>query len=253
MPDSNKMHWPAGQQGAVSLSYDDGLPVHFELVAPALEAAGLHATFYIPVYDAVIRYRDHWRSMAARGHEIGNHSLFHPCVGGPERQWLDPVYDLRNYNTRRWLEEIAVANDVLYQIDGQPERTFGNTCYDNRIGPDGSSVPMEPLLPRFFTAARGSNTGAPVNLEAYNRFNLGTRDCDQMSFEAIKSEIEAVASAGGWIIYTLHGIDRSTHAIYNDAAEHARLIEWLGLNHERIWTVPIIEVVRHIDSIQKSR
>jgi peptidoglycan-N-acetylglucosamine deacetylase len=238
--------WPDGRLGAVSLSYDDGLPVHFELVAPALESAGLRATFYVPVYDSVIRYYKNWQDLAARGHEIGNHSLFHPCVGGPNRAWLDPIYDLRNYTPRRWSEEMAVANDVLQRMDGQVERTFGNTCYDNRIGPENSSVSMEPLLPQFFIAARGTNTGGPVNLEKFDRYNLGTRDVDQMSFNEIQAEIEAVVAAGGWIILTLHGIDKKTHNIFNTIEDHAALVEWLGRNRQRIWTAPVIEVVRYL-------
>jgi peptidoglycan/xylan/chitin deacetylase (PgdA/CDA1 family) len=242
------IRWPEGQRGAVTLTYDDGLPVHFEVVAPGLEAAGLRGTFYVPVYTGVLPYAQAWRALAARGHEIGNHSLFHPCVGGPERAWLDPVYDLRHYTVRRWEEEIAVANFVLQQVDGQAERTFGNTCYDNRIGPEGDSTAMEPLLPRFFTAARGSDTGSPVNLQAVNFYDLGTKDCDQMSFEEMRAEIEGVVESGGWIIYTLHGVGLETHSIHNDAREHARLVEWLGEHKDRIWTAPLIDVVRHLRS-----
>lgn len=44
-PNKRQFHWPEGKLGAVTLSYDDAIPSHFEQVAPALEKAGLRATF----------------------------------------------------------------------------------------------------------------------------------------------------------------------------------------------------------------
>lgn len=45
----NAFDWPEGKRGAVSLTYDDALPVHYERVAPLLEDHGLRATFYTNV------------------------------------------------------------------------------------------------------------------------------------------------------------------------------------------------------------
>ena len=37
--------WPEGEKGAVSFTYDDALPCHYEVVAPAWEAHVLQVTF----------------------------------------------------------------------------------------------------------------------------------------------------------------------------------------------------------------
>ncbi len=240
--------WPDGQTAAVSLTYDDGLPCHFETVAPAHEAAGLRATFYVPIFDSVIRYRDRWRELASHGHEIGNHSLFHPCLRDPGREWLDPAYDLHSYTPRRWKEEMAVANDALHQIDGLSERTFGNTCYDITIGPASDPVLLETLMPPFFSAARGQQAATPVDLDHLNRYNLGTKDIDYLTFEQVRADIEAAAASGGWVIFTMHGIGEGTHRLFVDSQEHARLVQWLGENRSRIWTAPLRDVVRHLTS-----
>ena len=74
----NAFDWPEGKRGAVSLTYDDALPVHYERVAPLLEDHGLRATFYTNVLSLGAN-PEAWRQVAACGHELGNHSIFHPC------------------------------------------------------------------------------------------------------------------------------------------------------------------------------
>ncbi|MGB1892738.1 MAG: polysaccharide deacetylase family protein, partial [Candidatus Latescibacterota bacterium] len=71
------LDWPEGKRGAVSLTYDDALPVHYEHVAPLLEEHGLRATFYTNVLSLGAN-PEAWRQVAAQGHELGNHSIFHP-------------------------------------------------------------------------------------------------------------------------------------------------------------------------------
>jgi hypothetical protein len=240
-------NWPRGCRAAVSFSYDDGLPVHFEHVAPLFEAAGLRATFYVPVVTGLRSYAPQFRALAQAGHELGNHSLFHPCrAEGDRRNWLNPAYDLASYNERRWNEEMAVANFALQQVDGLTERTFGNTCYDNWIGPDDARVPLEPMMERHFIAARGELTGRPVDLAARNFWNLGTINADFHTFEQLRAELEALIAAGGWIIYTIHGVGGDTHRLHIDRGEHTRLVQWLGDNAARLWTAPVIQVVRHL-------
>ena len=73
--------WPNGAKAAVVLSYDDGVDVHLDYVAPDLEAAGLRGTFFVPGHSESLAKRfPEWRALAARGHELGNHAIFHPCL-----------------------------------------------------------------------------------------------------------------------------------------------------------------------------
>lgn len=249
MNSENHVNWPGGCRAAVSLSYDDGIPVHFEHVAPLLESAGLRGTFYVPVVTGLRSYPDQFRAMAMAGHELGNHSLFHPCRCEGERgNWLNPAYDLATYNERRWNEEMAVANFALQQVDGLSERTFGNTCYDNWIGPDDARICLEPMMERHFLAARGQLTGRPVDLSSLNFWNLGTINADYHTFDQLRQELETLIAAGGWIIYTMHGVGSDTHRLHIDTQEHRRLIAWLGEIRDRLWTAPVIDVVRFLRS-----
>src|SRR3546814_7923192 len=69
----------------LSLAYDDALDSQLDNAIPALDRHGFHASFYLPLAADTLRTRlDEWRAAAARGHELGNHTLFHQCSRSEE-------------------------------------------------------------------------------------------------------------------------------------------------------------------------
>jgi peptidoglycan/xylan/chitin deacetylase (PgdA/CDA1 family) len=221
----------------VSLTYDDALPCHHETVAPALAAHGLRATFYLDrrVLDAPAA----WRSVAAAGHELGNHTLFHPCH---DAAWQDPAYNLRHYTPTRWLDEVTLANAILTQLDGRPTRTFGNTCHATHLGAGAGLAPIAPLAAQRFAAARGGMTDRPIALDRIDWFDLGTVPGDGRDFSSLQREIAALAATGGWLLYTFHGVGARDHTLHVAAAEHARLIAWLADQRDWLWVAPVRDV-----------
>jgi peptidoglycan-N-acetylglucosamine deacetylase len=242
------IRWPKNAQAAVSLTYDDGITNHYQVVAPQLVAHGLRGTFYAPIKSDLIQTPLAWRKLAARGHELGNHTIFHPCwsVNGKYADWLPDAHNLEQYTEAKWLDEINTANRSLRLVDGRSERTFGNTCFDNYLGPASEPICLEPLIARTFLAARGEDTGKPVNLQELNFNNLGTIWADRRSFGDFVPEMEDLIHHGGWIIYTMHGVGEGSHRHCIDAGEHLRLLDFLHANANRIWTAPVIDVVRHL-------
>src|SRR5260370_38355880 len=70
------------KQCAVVLTYDDAIDADLDNVLPALDSLKLKGTFYIIGSSPVVTRRmKEWRKAAAHGHELGNHSLYHPCDG----------------------------------------------------------------------------------------------------------------------------------------------------------------------------
>jgi peptidoglycan-N-acetylglucosamine deacetylase len=199
-----KRSWPKGCRAAISLSYDDGIINHHQHVAPQLEAHKLRGTFYAPLNSDLMQNALAWRKLAKNGHELGNHSVFHPCWSIQERyaDWLPEDFNLVDYDEERWLDEMTTANRALALVDGKSERTFGNTCFDNYMGPEDKPICLEPLIKQCFSAARGEDTGKPVNLDAINFFNLGTIWADDRKFADFRPELAQLIESGGWIIYT---------------------------------------------------
>lgn len=83
--------------------------MHWHEVAPLLEAKGMRATFYTPISPGFRTDLESWRSLAAAGHELGNHTVFHPAhatlvdwlEGHRNEVWSGPVLGLVRHLQRR--------------------------------------------------------------------------------------------------------------------------------------------------------
>jgi sialate O-acetylesterase len=238
--------WPDEIVCAVSLSYDDSVPVHYERVAPLLEEHDLRGTFYLTV--SALGNADAWKAVAEHGHELGNHSLFHPCRRIPpgNYKWLAEHYDLADYTMGRFRDELAMANLTLDLVDGGKPRTYGNNCTNLTIGRGENEIPMDPVLDELFVAARGTITNRPVDPQKPNFTRLGHYSGDEKTFEQIRDEIEAARRSGGWIIYMFHGVGEGTHNLFIADEEHRKLVEWLAGERASIWTAPVVDVAEHL-------
>ena len=104
-----------GKKAAVVLTYDDALDVHLDNVVPALDSLGFKGSFYLSANfpGSKNRIKD-WRTAAGNGHELGNHTLFHPCdASKPGRSWVSPQNDLGKYTTNQLVREIEMTNVFL--------------------------------------------------------------------------------------------------------------------------------------------
>ena len=237
--------WPNGAAAAVSLSYDDSLPVHHLHVAPLLEQHGLRATFYLSMWN--LQDPDAWKAVAQHGHELGNHSLFHPCRRTPGMEsWLSADYDLMAYSPKRFRDELALANKMIDLLDGGKPRTYGNNCTNLTIGRGDAETPMDPILAELFVAARGTITNQPVDPARPAFTRLGHYSGDGKTFAQMRAEIEAARAQGGWIIYMFHGVGTGTHTLFVADEEHRQLLAWLAQERASIWTASVVEVAQHL-------
>lgn len=133
---TNEFVWPGGQKVAVSLSYDDALNSQLDNAVPALDKYNLKASFYLLPNSSVMNERlEDWKVIAKNGHELGNHSIYHPCRGSlPNREWVTPHHDLDNYSVEQMIEEVTTANTFLKAVDGNTERTFTPPCLESLAG-----------------------------------------------------------------------------------------------------------------------
>src|ERR1043165_7021766 len=115
-----------GKKCTVVLTYDDALNTHLDDVIPLLDSVGFKGTFYLTAYPPGCSKRiGDWRNAAAEGHELGNHTLFHPCIGNaPGREWVTKDYDMSTYSVKRMIDETRMTNIFLQAIDGKSSRTF---------------------------------------------------------------------------------------------------------------------------------
>jgi peptidoglycan-N-acetylglucosamine deacetylase len=213
----------------VALTYDDALPSHLDCVVPALDRLGLRATFYVPVNGPRLQHRvEAWRAAARSGHELGNHSLFHPCRRDQpsEQSWMPEEYNLAHYTPRRWLEEMSVANFTLELIDGQAHRTFGNTCCDEHIGP-ARQISLHGLIGQLFPAARGPLNSAVVDPDRPCLAGLGHFSGDGKSLGDLQSIVDQAVRARSLAIFMFHGVGPGDHGLFVDREVHDEFIRHL--------------------------
>ena len=246
IPETLRKLVPGHRHCIVSLCYDDGLTSHHAEVAPLLGAHGLRATFYPHLQGRFLGEIPQWRTVAAAGHEIGNHTIFHPCY---DQKWLDRTYHLRHYSPQRWKDEIQVANAVLRSVDRCTQRTFGNTCHDNIIGEGDKIDRIDVLAQDHFIAARGVHTRRPVDFDRLNWYNLGNRGIDGCRFAELQPELESLLQAGGWLLLTIHGVGPQEHSLNLPECEHRRLLEWLAVAQEQVWVAPVRTVAQALRQI----
>jgi len=242
--------WPDGAKAAVALTYDDGVDVHLDHVAPDLEAAGLRGTFFVPGHSESLAKRlPEWRALAARGHELGNHAIFHPCLrtvpqGG--RDWVRPEYALESYTVPRMIDELRAANTTLLALDGETVRTLGYNCGDTTAG--GSSY-VDAARPLFLAARTGEDRVA-ADVRALDPMLVPSWMVVNASGDEMIAFVRKATDAGGLAVFMFHGVGGG-HNLDVSREAHRQLVDWLVANRKTVWTDTFRAVMAHVTAEQK--
>ncbi|WP_343051203.1 polysaccharide deacetylase family protein [Pseudaquabacterium terrae] len=236
--------WPGGATLAVSLSYDDALPSQLDNALPALNALGLKASFYLTLSSETLAQRlPEWRAAAAAGHELGNHTIFHPCSrsAASDRDWVAPHRDLDRLSVAALRDEIVAANGFLHAIDGRTERTFTAPCGDLRAGGE----PYLPAILPLFLGIKSRSGGVTDDVLAQDLHDVSTWAPVAADADALIGFLEraAAASSGrGLASITFHGIGGDYLAVSKHA--HERLLRHLATHPGRYWVATFADVAR---------
>ena len=235
---------------AVSLTYDDGLNVHLDKVIPVLDSAGFKGTFYLTGYrEGVSKRLNDWRKAAANGHELGNHTLFHPCAaiadGRDYTDWVIPEYDLNNYTITRIVDEIKMANIFLKAIDGKDKRTIAYPCGDCFIK-DSAYVP---LIKSELAGGRG---GSGYNkIDKTDIFHIAAIGIDdKYSGEELIDFVKKAQETNTLLVFCFHGVG-GEHRTNLSLSKHNELIRYLKQHEKDIWVASLLEIADFILKYQK--
>ena len=236
-----------GKKCAVVLTYDDAINQHLDNAIPLLDSLGLKATFYLTAFSQSMQTRlNDWKKLATHGHELGNHTLYHPCIGGKGREWVSKEYDLNNYTVKRMVDETRMTNLFLYSLDGKSKRTFAFTCGDMKIG-DSSFINA---MKNDFVAARAVRS----EMHKLNEIDLYNVDCYMVNGETTEQMIEWVKKASetnSLLVILFHGVGGG-NALNVSLEAHRGFLQYLKKNEKDLWIAPMLEVAEYIKS-QKSK
>jgi peptidoglycan-N-acetylglucosamine deacetylase len=231
------------KQCAVVLTYDDAIPEHLDNAIPVLDSLQLKATFYITAYATKNRIND-WKKTARKGYELGNHTLFHPCIGGKGREWVKPEYNMNNYSLQRMIDEIKMTNIFLEALDGLTKRTFAYTCSD-RIVNDTSFIN---LLKNDFVAARAVRN----QMHTIDQIDLYNTDCYMVNGEsALQMEqwVQQAMKTHSLLVILFHGVGGG-NALNVSLSAHHDFLTYLKQNEAKIWIATMMEASQYIKTYQ---
>lgn len=248
------LHWSAsaqfnqawkGKKCAVVITYDDAINEQLDNAVPVLDSLGLKATFYITAFSNSMQTRlSEWRKLSVNGHELGNHTLNHPCIGGTGREWVPQDYDLSKYSVKRMIDETRMTNVFLQALDGKTKRTFAFTCGDMKIGDSSFIIPMK----NDFTAARAVRN----EMHKINEVDLYNVDCYMVNNHTAEQMIEWVKQAtatNSLLVILFHGVGGG-NSLNVDVAEHRKFLTYLKQNEKDIWIAPMVDVAEHVKEWQ---
>lgn len=239
-----QFRWPDGKKAAVVFTYDDALDGHLDVAVPQLDEFGLKGTFYCIGNSPSLYIRtDEWRKIAQNGHELGNHTIFHPC-NGTRGDWVKPEYDLRKYSLDQIVAELKTANTLLKAIDGKTERTFAYTCCDYVAGGTDFSGEVEKL----FVAARLDGS-VPENMNNYNVYKTPSWGVNNPTAEQLIAFVDEALKKGTIAVFMFHSVGGGYLNV--GAEEHRKLCEYVKKNEKDIYTSTFLEVMQFVKNSGK--
>ncbi len=237
----NQGFFPNGRRAALSLSFDDARATQLDYGIPLLDSWGVRATFYVVPSNLAPR-ADEWRHAHATGHELGNHSLKHPCTGN--FSW-SRERALENYTLAQMESELNAASDAIEQLAGVRPRTFAYPCGQTFVGRGVGLNSYIPLVARLFSAGRcfmGEVANDPRFCDPAQLFAF---DSDCQDFDRFKTLIDAAIADGSWLVFAGHDMTEAGR----QTTRLGVLEQVFGYCRQResdIWVDTIANVASHV-------
>jgi peptidoglycan/xylan/chitin deacetylase (PgdA/CDA1 family) len=189
-------------RAAVSITFDDARPSQLDHGLPVLDANGIRATFYVLPRHVAPR-RDAWRAVAAAGHEIGNHSMTHPCSGNHRSSQANPLEDL---TVDALAADIARADDELHALLGVTARTYAYPCGQTTVGRGEQKASYVPVVARRFLAGRGYRGETANDPDACDLALLDAFHGDALTLDAMLATVDGAVEDERWAIFAFHEV-----------------------------------------------
>src|ERR1035437_6081194 len=171
--------WPRGKKMGLSLTFDDARLSQIDKGIPLLDKYGVKGTFYLSP-DAMVQRLDGWKKAVKNGHDIGNHSLVHPCTGNFD--WSRDKA-LENYTLMEMNSELDSSNNVVQAALGVRPLSFAFPCGQTYIGRGSITSSYVPVISAKFESGRLWRSEGPNEPAFCDMAQLTGMELDGKSFE----------------------------------------------------------------------
>ena len=250
----------------ISLTFDDALPEHLDVVAPILNEHGFHGTFYTHLSAPDFAPRAGcWKKLSEQGHELGNHTIFHPADS--QKSWVTSANAIDDYSVERMAAELRAANDWLTLLDGKADRSFAYPCSNSVVGrhgvlrrsirntrlertrlatwldafpgPGDTRSSYRSAAENLFTACRGGGLTLCDEIPAtdrMDRFMLPSVSIENDPLENIQHFVNRGWSGSKWPILQFHGVG-GDHGQNCAPKVFEKFVHWLASEGACVMTI----------------
>lgn len=238
--------WPEGKRMALSLSFDDARLSNVDAGTALLDRFGVKATFFV-LPSAVEKRLDGWKKAVASGHEIGNHSVKHPCSGN--FVWARPNA-LETYTPEAMRAELLEANRRIEALLGVRPEVFAYPCGQTFVGRGVNTRSYVPVVAELFVSGRGWLGEAPNDPGYCDLAQVTGMEMDGKDFEQIRALVETARAAGQWLV--LAGHETAEAGPQTTRLQMLRqLCEYARDPANEIWIAPVGTVAKYVQQQRK--
>jgi peptidoglycan/xylan/chitin deacetylase (PgdA/CDA1 family) len=233
--------WPEGKRAAISLTFDDARHSQITRGIPILDQYGIKATFYVSIRNLEEKL-DAWKTAAINGHEIGSHTLTHPCSGN-----FSFIGDraLEDYTFDKMQHELVEANNIIEGLLGVRPVSFAYPCGQKFVGRGQNLKSYVPLVAAEFMTGRGWMDEWANDPAFCDMANLMAMELDGKDFELLKQLIDRTLANGGWLIFCGHEVgEKGRQTTYSSTIR--ALCEYAQDPENGLWLDTVQAVAKHI-------
>lgn len=233
--------WPNGKRAAVSLSFDDSRLSQIDAGLAVLRKEGVKATFYVHA-SGVEKRLDGWKTAVAEGHEIGNHTLTHPCTGNYP---FSRANALEDYDLKRMGQQMDENNQQIHKLLGLTPRDFAYPCGLKFVGRGRETKSYVPLVAERFLSGRGYLDEAPNDPSFVDLAQAMGTPFDDLTFEQMKKLVDEAVQNGSWIIFVGHEMGSRAYQT-TDLQALQQLCEYLKDPAHGIWLGTVEQIGSYV-------
>ncbi|MCB0685716.1 MAG: polysaccharide deacetylase family protein [Saprospiraceae bacterium] len=244
---SGRFLWPEGYKAGLSLSFDDARLSDVDVGLDFFREHGVKVTYYV-VPAGVEKRLSKWRQAVSDGHEIGNHTLVHPCSGN--FAWSKNKA-LENYTLVSMHRELEQANEQIKELLDVDPVSFAYSCGQTFVGRGSETKSYVPLIAEMFESGRGWLNEASNDPLFADFAQLQGIEMDGKDFEEdIKPIIDAALTSGSWVVLAGHEIGEGGNQTTRTSMLRD-LINYVKEAHPEIWLAPVGDIAHYVKTERK--
>lgn len=238
--------WQQPYRAAISLTFDDGMHSQREYAVPMLEKHGMRGTFYLNPTD-IAQLTNSWVPVQKAGHEIGNHTVSHPCGLNIRTEWQMGRH-LADWSLAQIEEDIAIAQQRIQEcFPEQANTSFAYPCYESDVGIGMERKSYVPVVGKYCLAGRagGERRGELANDPLYcDLLHLSSWSVERQDGALMIGLVELALAYGRWGVFTFHGIDEGHLPV--GKSDFEELLDHLQRRRDVLWVAPVAEIAAYV-------